>query len=101
MANARGSEWGNRYATIGHYIGGYDAGYYGYLYSEVFSADMFGSFFQRDPMDGREGRRYRRTVLERGGSMDEMEVLRQFLGREPSAEAFFRELGLSKPGLSE
>jgi len=47
-------------------------------------------------MDGKEGRRYRRTVLEKGGSMDEMKFLKEFLGREPSTEAFYRELGLSK-----
>lgn len=46
-------------------------------------------------MDGKEGRRYRHTVLERGGSIDEMEFLKEFLGREPSSEAFYQELGLS------
>lgn len=56
---------------------------------------MFHSFFEKDPMDGKEGRRYRRTVLERGGSMDEMEVLKEFLGREPSSAAFYKELGLA------
>ncbi|RGP80850.1 thimet oligopeptidase [Fusarium longipes] len=90
-----GLEWGNRHAGIGHFIGGYDAGYYGYLYSEVFSLDMFHSFFAKNPMDGKEGRRYRHTVLERGGSIPEMEFLKEFLGREPSSEAFYKELGLS------
>ncbi|UKZ80964.1 hypothetical protein TrVFT333_008729 [Trichoderma virens FT-333] len=88
-------EWGNRYATIGHFLGGYDAGYYGYLYSEVFSLDMFHSFFKKNPMDGKEGRRYRSTVLERGGSIEEMEFLKEFLGREPSTEAFYEELGIA------
>jgi metallopeptidase MepB len=88
-------EWGNRHAGIGHFIGGYDAGYYGYLYSEVFSLDMFHSFFAKNPMDGKEGRRYRHTVLERGGSIPELEFLREFLGREPSSESFYKELGLS------
>ncbi|EMC93474.1 hypothetical protein BAUCODRAFT_242737 [Baudoinia panamericana UAMH 10762] len=88
-------DWANGQATFAHLIGGYDAGYYGYLSSQVYSADMFYSVFKRDPMDGKEGRRYRHTVLERGGSQDEMETLRQFLGREPSTEAFYRELGLS------
>ncbi|PNP47351.1 hypothetical protein TGAMA5MH_01167 [Trichoderma gamsii] len=88
-------EWGNRYANIGHFLGGYDAGYYGYLYSEVFSLDMFHSFFKKSPMDGKEGRRYRHTVLERGGSIDEMEFLKEFLGREPSTEAFYEELGIA------
>lgn len=89
------SKWGNRHANIGHFIGGYDAGYYGYLWSEVFSADMFHSFFKQNPMDGEQGRRYRKTVLEKGGSRDEMAFLTEFLGREPSSEAFYRELGLA------
>lgn len=45
-------------------------------------------------MDGKEGRRYRHTVLERGGSIDEMEFLKEFLGREPNTEAFYEELGI-------
>ena len=56
---------------------------------------MFHSVFAKDPMNGTEGRRYRHTVLEKGGSRDEMETLKAFLGREPSGEAFYRELGLS------
>ncbi|KAF4552950.1 Peptidase family M3-like protein 1 [Elsinoe fawcettii] len=90
-----GYEWGNGEATFGHLIGGYDAGYYGYLSSQVYSADMFHTVFAKDPMNGKEGRRYRHVVLERGGSQDEMETLKQFLGREPSTEAFYRELGLA------
>ena len=57
---------------------------------------MFYSVFAKDPMNGKEGRRYRHTVLERGGSRDEMENLIEFLGRKPSSEAFYRELGVSQ-----
>lgn len=89
------STWGHGQATFGHLIGGYDAGYYGYLSSEVFSTDMFHTIFKKDPMNGKEGRRYRHTVLERGGSQDEMETLKQFLGRAPSTDAFYAELGLT------
>ena len=91
----QGFDWGNGQATFGHLIGGYDAGYYGYLSSQVYSADMFYTVFKKDPMNGKEGRRYRHTVLERGGSQDEMLTLEQFLGRKPSTEAFYRELGLA------
>ncbi|KAI1334447.1 peptidase family M3 [Xylariaceae sp. FL0016] len=94
-ALGQGSTWGHGQATFGHLIGGYDAGYYGYLSSEVYSADMFYSSFKKNPMDGKEGRRYRHTVLERGGSQDEMETLKQFLGRAPSSDAFYAELGLT------
>jgi metallopeptidase MepB len=56
---------------------------------------MFFSVFNKDPMNGKEGRRYRHTVLERGGSQDEMLTLEQFLGRKPSTEPFYKELGLT------
>ena len=59
---------------------------------------MFYSVFAKDPMNGTEGRRYRRTVLEKGGSQDEMKTLQEFLGREPSSEAFYRELGIGEKG---
>ncbi|KAI1639094.1 peptidase family M3 [Biscogniauxia mediterranea] len=89
------STWGNGQATFGHLIGGYDAGYYGYMTSLVYSADMFYSVFKKNPMDGNEGRRYRHTVLERGGSQEEMTTLEQFLGRKPNSDAFYAELGLT------
>jgi len=91
----KGYGWANGQATFGHLIGGYDAGYYGYLSSQVYSTDMFYSVFKKDPMNPKEGRRYRHMVLEKGGSQDEMETLKQFLGREPSTEPFYKELGLS------
>ncbi|CAG8971005.1 hypothetical protein HYALB_00007675 [Hymenoscyphus albidus] len=88
------NDWGNGEATFGHLIGGYDAGYYGYLSSQVYSTDMFYSVFKKDPMNKVEGRRYRHQVLEKGGSQDEMTTLEGFLGRKPSTEAFYQDLGL-------
>lgn len=108
-----GYGWGHGQATFGHLIGGYDAGmqcsesgrfskitannrigYYGYLSSQVYSMDMFYSVFEKDPMNPTEGRRYRHTVLEKGGSQDEMTTLEQFLGRKPNSKAFYKELGI-------
>lgn len=63
--------------------------------SQVYSADMFYTVFEKDPMNKKEGRRYRHTVLEKGGSQDEMLSLEQFLGRKPTTDAFFKELGLA------
>lgn len=60
----------------------------------MYSSDIFRSFFQSNPMDATEGRRYRRMVLENGGSKDEMKMLEDYLGREPNPEAFYQELGL-------
>lgn len=94
-AHGAGFDWGHGQATFGHLIGGYDAGYYGYLSSQVYSMDMFHSVFATDPMDGAQGRRYRHLVLEKGGSQDEMVTLEGFLGRAPSTEAFYREMGLA------
>jgi metallopeptidase MepB len=89
------AHWGHGEATFGHLFGGYDAGYYGYLSSQVYSTDMFYTVFEKDPMSKSEGRRYRHQVLEKGGSQDEMETLKGFLGREPSTEPFYKELGLA------
>lgn len=86
---------GHGQATFGHLVGGYDAGYYGYLSSQVYSADMFHTVFAKNPMNPTEGRRYRHTVLERGGSQDEMQTLIDFLGRKPSSGPFYKELGIT------
>jgi metallopeptidase MepB len=55
---------------------------------------MFHTIFAKDPMNAKEGRRYRHMVLEKGGSQDEMKTLEDFLGRKPNTDAFYRELGL-------
>jgi len=63
--------------------------------SQVYSLDIFHTVFKPDPINASEGLRYRRMILEKGGSQDEMEMLSEFLGRQPSTEAFYRELGLA------
>jgi thimet oligopeptidase len=78
---------------FGHLFG-YDAGYYGYLWSQVFGDDMYTRFEEAGPLDTATGLAYRRAVLERGGSRDGAELVREFLGREPNTDAFLRELGL-------
>ncbi|RDW61620.1 hypothetical protein BP5796_11512 [Coleophoma crateriformis] len=90
-------EWGHGEGNFGHVMGDYDAGYYGYLYSQVFADDIFHTVFQADPMNAQEGRRYRYGILEKGGSQDEMKTVMDFLGRQPSSDAFYRELGLVEP----
>lgn len=83
------------YAAFGHIMGGYDSGYYGYLWSLVFASDMFHSKFAKDPMDSHIGLEYLNKVIGRGGSEDADKCLVEFLGREPNNKAFLKELGIS------
>ncbi|ORY91930.1 hypothetical protein BCR43DRAFT_497509 [Syncephalastrum racemosum] len=78
-------------AAFGHLMGGYDAGYYGYMWSKVFSSDMFFSKFEEDTLSPKVGYAYRKHILEKGSSEDGMDLLKAFLGREPSSDAFMRE----------
>jgi thimet oligopeptidase len=55
---------------------------------------MFTRFEQAGVFDRAIGLDYRRKVLERGGSVDGDVLVRDFLGREPNTDAFFRDLGL-------
>jgi thimet oligopeptidase len=80
-------------AAFGHLFG-YDAGYYGYLWSKVFGLDMFSVFEEEGVTSSQVGRRYRKQILEKGGSEDATDLLRGVLGREPSNEAFLRHVGL-------
>lgn len=82
-----------RIASFGH-LNGYAASYYGYAWSKVFAEDMFSVFAQEGLMNPKVGKRFRETVLAPGGTKDPMDLVREFLGREPNNEAFKRSLGL-------
>lgn len=82
-------------ASFDHLVGGYDAGYYGYLLSKTYATDMFASVFQQDPLSTANGMRYRQCILEPGASKDGMEMIVNFLGRKPEITAFLRYYGLS------
>ena len=78
-------------ANFGHLLGGYAAGYYGYMWSEVMALDML-SAFKGQLLDPAVGRRYRELILARGGEVPPQKMVEAFLGRKPSADAFFAEI---------
>lgn len=82
-------------ASFGHVMGGYDAGYYGYLWSKVYAQDMFTRFEREGLLNPSTGAAYRHNILEPGGTQEPLELITAFLGREPNSEAFLRSLGIS------
>jgi thimet oligopeptidase len=78
-------------ASFSHLMGGYEAGYYSYMWSEVLALDML-SAYQGNLLDAAVGRRYRHSILEPGGSRPPQELVEEFLGRKPSPDAFYAEI---------
>ncbi|MEG1970127.1 MAG: M3 family metallopeptidase [Burkholderiaceae bacterium] len=78
-------------ASFGHVMGGYAAGYYGYMWSEVMALDMLAAY-QGRLLDGEVGRKYRSLILERGGETPPAEMVESFLGRQPGPAAFEAEI---------
>lgn len=81
---------GYPFASIGHLMAGYDAGYYSYISAHVFAADLFESVFAEDPRSEAAWAKFRRVILEPGASRDELQMLKEFLGHPPSAQALLR-----------
>jgi thimet oligopeptidase len=83
-------------ASFGHLMGGYDAGYYGYLWSRVYAQDMF-TVFQKGGLESPiVGARYREDILE-PARLEEPDVeVQAFLGRPMSPDAFYQEYGINK-----
>lgn len=83
-------------AAFNHLMSGYDAGYYGYLWSKVYAQDMFSEFKQGGLENPAVGMRYRQQILVPGGSEEPDLLLKRFLGREVRYEPFYEDLGLKK-----
>ena len=80
-------EGSKMYASFGH-LTGYSSNYYTYMFDKVIALDFFGQFDPKALLSGDAGERYRRTVLEQGGSKPAKELVRDFLGRGEEFAAF-------------
>lgn len=80
-------------ASFGH-LTGYGALYYGYLWSKVFALDVFEKIQKEGLLNPKAGQHYIQTIIGKGGSEDASDMLKAFLGREPSQKAFLESLGI-------
>ena len=79
------------------FAGGYAAGYYSYKWSEVLSADIYGAFAGQTAAKRKAlGKRYRDTLLAKGGSEPAGDIFRELMGRDPDTSAILRLTGLLK-----
>ncbi|MFJ3381395.1 M3 family metallopeptidase [Curtobacterium sp. NPDC090217] len=76
------------------FSGGYDAGYYGYIWSEVLDADTVEWFRDHGGLDRAAGRRFATLLLGVGGSKDPIEAFREFRGRDAEVGPLLRRRGL-------
>ena len=84
-----------RSTYFSHIMGGYSAGYYSYIWSEVLDADTVEWFKENGGLRRENGDHFRRTLLSRGGSVDAMELFRDFRGRDAAIEPLLERRGLN------
>lgn len=86
----------SRYRTtyFRHIVGGYSAGYYSYLWSEVLDADTFEAFKENGIFDAKTARSFRDNILSRGDTNDAMQMYIDFRGREPEITPLLKKRGL-------
>ena len=83
-----------RSTYFSHIMGGYSAGYYSYLWSEVLDADSVEWFKENGGLKRENGDHFRATLLSRGGSADAMQLFREFRGRDPEVGPLLERRGL-------
>jgi thimet oligopeptidase len=89
LGHVEGTMFPANFAHIAN--GGYGAGYYGYMWSQVLALDMLSAFGD-NVMNAQVGERFRATILANGGQVPAKDLVREFLGREPNSKAFFAEI---------
>ena len=90
-----------RSTYFSHIMGGYSAGYYAYLWSEVLDAESVDWFKENGGLTRENGDHFRRTLLSRGGSVDAMQLFRDFRGRDPQVGPLLKRRGLEAPASPE
>ena len=80
------------YTSFGH-LGGYSSAYYTYMWDKVIAVDFFGQFDHENLLAGGAPMKYRRVVLEPGGSMSANDLVKNFLGRPQNMAALQRWMG--------
>ena len=88
-----------RYKTpyFSHIMGGYSAGYYAYIWSEVLDANSVEWFKNNGGLKRENGDHFRKTLLSQGGSQDAMKLFRDFAGHDPKIEPLLEKRGLTAP----
>ena len=86
-----------RSTYFSHIMGGYSAGYYAYLWSEVLDAESVEWFKENGGLKRENGDHFRKTLLSRGGSVDAMQLFRDFRGRDPQVGPLLVRRGLNNP----
>ena len=84
-----------RSTYFSHIIGGYSAGYYAYIWSEVLDADTVEWFKQNGGLTRENGDHFRQTLLSRGGAEDAMSLFRNFRGADPDIQPLLDRRGLN------
>jgi len=88
-------------SEFGHLMGGYDAGYYGYLWSKVYAQDMFSKFKALGLTNPVAGAAYRNDILAPARLEEPDREVHTFLGRSMNPNAFYQELGITPPQTSQ
>lgn len=83
-----------RLTYFNHIMGGYDAGYYAYTWAKVLDCDAFASFEKNGIFDSKTATSFRKNILEKGNSEDQMTLFKNFKGTEPNVEPMLRMSGL-------
>lgn len=77
-------------ASMGHFMGGYDAGYYGYLWSKVYALNIVEEFRKEGMTDRTLGMKFRQKILAKGNMEDGNTQLYNFLGTNPGAGVLYQ-----------